>query len=95
MWGPVGVGKSAIVKSCTEKTAKQCRLGMSFFFSCTQHVDNPKQFFITIAHQLVRKVDEYRQVLGLRIQHNQDLHTKGLDVQFHELIIAPFLELVE
>jgi len=28
----------------------------------------------------------------LRIQHNQDLHTKGLDIQFHKLIIEPFLE---
>ena len=27
------------------------------------------------------------------IQHNQDLHTKGLDVQFRELIMKPFLEL--
>ena len=60
MWGPAGVGKSAIVKSCAEKTAKQHRLGASFFFSHTQHVDDPKQFFTTIAHQLVQKVDEYR-----------------------------------
>ena len=94
MWGPAGVGKSAIAKSCAEKTAEEGRLGASFFFSHTQHVD-PKRFFTTIAHQLVQKVDEYRQVLGLRIQHNQDLHTKGLDVQFCELIIALFLELME
>ena len=93
MWGPAGVGKSAIAKSCAEKTAAQCRLGASFFFSRTQHVDDPKRFFTTIAHQLVQKVDVYRRVLGLRIQHDQDLHTKGLDVQFHELIIEPFLEL--
>ena len=93
MWGPAGVGKSAIAKSCAEKTAKQRRLGASFFFSRTQHIDDPKRFFTTIAHQLVQKVDEYRRVLGSRIQHNQDLHTKGLDVQFRELIIEPFLEL--
>jgi len=95
MWGPAGVGKSAIAKSCAEKTAKQRRLGASFFFSRTQHVDDPKWFFTTIAHQLVQNVDEYRRVLGSKIQHNQDLHTKGLDVQFHELIIAPFMELAE
>ena len=95
MWGPAGVGKSAIAKSCAEKAAKKGRLGASFFFSHTQHVDDPKRFFTTIAHQLVQKVDDYRRVLGSRIQHNQDLHTKGLDVQFHELIIAPFLELAE
>ena len=95
MHGPAGVGKSAIAESCAEKTAKQRRLGASFFFSRTQHVDDPKRFFTTIAHQLVQKVDEYRRVLGSRIQHNQDLYTKGLDVQFRELIIAPFLELAE
>jgi len=95
MWGPVGVEKSAIAKACAEKTAKQCRLGTSFFFSCTQYVDDPKWFFTTIAHQLVKKVDEYRRILGLRIQHDQDLHTKGLDVQFYELIIEQFLELRE
>ena len=95
MWGPAGVGKSAIAKSCAEKTVEKGRLGASFFFSRTQHVDDPKRFFTTIAHQLVQKVDEYRRVLGSRIQHNQDLHTKGLDVQFHELIIAPFMKLAE
>ena len=93
MWGPAGVGKSAIAKSCAEKTAEKGRLGASFFFSRTQHVDDPKRFFITIAHQLIQKVDDYRRVLGSRIQHNQDLHTKGLDVQFRELIIEPFLQL--
>jgi len=67
MWGPAGVGKSAIAKSCAEKTAEKGRLGTSFFFSRTQHVDDPKWFFTTIAHQLVQKVDEYRQVVGLRI----------------------------
>jgi len=93
MHGPAGVGKSAIAISCAEKTAEEGRLGASFFFSRTQHVDDPRQFFTTIAHQLVQKVDEYRRVLSSKIQHDQDLHSKGLDVQFRELIIAPFLEL--
>ena len=60
MWGPAGVGKSAIAKSCAEKAAEEGRLGASFFFSRTQHVDDPKRFFTTIARQLVQKVDEYR-----------------------------------
>ena len=83
------------MKSYTEKTGEKDRLSMSFFFSHTQHVDDPKQFFTTIAHQLVQNVNDYRQVLGLRIQHNQDLYTKGLDVQFHKLIIKLFLKLRE
>jgi len=93
MWGPAGVGKSAIAKSCAEKTAAQRRLGASFFFSRTQHVDDPKRFFTTIAHQLTTEIDEYRKVLDPRIQRNPALLTKGLDAQFRELIIEPFLEL--
>ena len=93
MWGPAGVGKSAIAKSCAEKTAAQRRLGASFFFSRTQYVDDPLRFFTTIAHQLSTKIDEYRKALDPRIQRNPALLTKGLDAQFRELIIEPFLEL--
>ena len=95
MWGPAGVGKSAIAKSCAEKTAEKGRLGASFFFSRTQHVDDPLRFFTTIAHQLTMEIDEYRKALDLKIQHNPTLSSKGIDVQFRELIIAPFMELAE
>jgi len=93
MWGPAGVGKSAIAKSCAEKTATQRRLGVSFFFSHTQYVDDPLRFFTTIAHQLSTKIDEYGKALDPRIQRNPALLTKGIDAQFRELIIEPFLEL--
>ena len=95
MWGPAGVGKSAIAKSCAEKTAEEGMLGASFFFSRTQHVDDPLRFFTTIAYQLTMEIDEYRKALDLKIQHNPTLPSKGLDVQFRELIIKPFLELAK
>jgi len=41
MWGLAEVEKSAMAKSCAEKTAEEGRLSTSFFFSCTQHVDDP------------------------------------------------------
>jgi len=93
MWGLAGVEKLAITKSCTEKTAEKGRLGVSFFFSCTQHVDDPKWFFTTIAHQLSTKINEYRKALDPKIQCNPALLTKGIDAQFRELIIELFLEL--
>ena len=92
MYGPAGVEKSAIAKSCAEKTVAQHKLSMSFFFFCTQYVDN---FFTTITHQLTMEIDEYRKALDLKIQHNPTLLSKGLDAQFCELIIEPFLELIE
>ena len=83
----------AIAKSCAKKTAIQCRLGASFFFSSTQHVDGPLWFFTTIAHQLTTEIDEYRKALDPKIQCNPALLTKGIDAQFRELIIELFLEL--
>ena len=41
------------------------------------------------------KIDEYRKALDPRIQRNPALLTKGIDAQFHELIIEPFMELAE
>ena len=87
MWGPAGVEKSVIAKSCAKKTAEKGRLSTSFFFSHTQHVNDFLWFFTTIAHQLSTKINEYRKALDSRIQHNSALLTKGLDAQFHELII--------
>jgi len=63
------------------------------FSLVTQHVDDSLRFFTTIAHQLTTKINEYRKALDPRIQRNPALLTKGLDAQFRELIIEPFLEL--
>jgi len=40
------------------------------------------------------EIDEYRKALDLKIQYNPILPSKGLDVQFCELIIKLFLGLV-
>ena len=50
IWGLARVRKSATAKSCAKKTAAQCRLCTSFFFSYTQCIDDPKQFFTNIAY---------------------------------------------
>ena len=39
-------------------------------------------------------INKYRKALDLKIQHNPTLLSKGLDAQFHELIIELFLELI-
>lgn len=89
------VKKSAIAKSYAEKTKAQCRLGTFFFSSHTYHIDDYLQFFTTITHQLSMKINEYRKILNIRIQHNPTLLTKEIDIQFCELIIELFLEFVE
>jgi len=46
------------------KLQAQCKLGVLFFFSHTQYVDN---FFTTITHQLTMEIDKYRKALDLKI----------------------------
>ncbi|KAJ3576863.1 hypothetical protein NP233_g144 [Leucocoprinus birnbaumii] len=93
MYGPVGVGKSAVAKSCAIKTAESDRLAASFFFSRDNGVVNPARLFTTIAHQIATKIPEYRELVGTKIEANPALLGKSLAIQLHELIIAPFLDL--
>ncbi|KAJ3576865.1 hypothetical protein NP233_g146 [Leucocoprinus birnbaumii] len=93
MYGPAGVGKSAIAKSCAITTAAYERLAASFFFSRDNGVVDPALFFTTIAHQIGTKTPEFREIVSAKIEINPALLTKGLETQFHELIITPFLEL--
>lgn len=39
------------------------------------------------------EINEYKKTLSLKIQQNPTLSSKGLDTQFHKLIIILFLEL--
>ena len=93
MYGPVEVRKSAVAKSCAKEAAEyQTQRLVLISRSETHNIDDPTRFFTTIAHQLIAEIGECRQVIDPRIQHNRTLLSKGLDIQFHELI-ALFLEL--
>ncbi|KAF5350475.1 hypothetical protein D9756_008608 [Leucocoprinus leucothites] len=93
MWGPAGVGKTAIAQSCAKEATTRGVLGATFFFSRDNGVVAPAYFFTTIAYQLALQLDDYKAILGVKIQRNPAVLTKGLDAQFQELIISPFLEL--
>ena len=41
------------------------------------------------------EINEYKKALDLKIQYNPTLPSKGLDFQFHRLIIILIIELVE
>ncbi|KAF5350478.1 hypothetical protein D9756_008607 [Leucocoprinus leucothites] len=93
MWGPAGVGKTAIAQSCAKEATAHGVLGATFFFSRDNGVVSPAYFFTTIAYQLALQLDDYKAILGIKIQRNPAILTKGLGAQLQELIIAPFLQL--
>ncbi|KXN83298.1 hypothetical protein AN958_01631 [Leucoagaricus sp. SymC.cos] len=90
--GPAGVGKSAVAQTCAEKLEKQS-LGAAFFFSGSNERTDAQRFFPTIAYQLTGHFQPYADHLEKKIRNDPSLLTKSLDVQFRELISAPFEEL--
>ncbi|KAJ3553178.1 hypothetical protein NP233_g12708 [Leucocoprinus birnbaumii] len=97
MWmhGPAGVGKSSIAKTCARKIADlgPGALGASFFFSCENGIIDPAYFFSTIAYQLSRKNDDYRDIIEDRVINDPTLLDMDLETQFRELIFEPMLKL--
>ncbi|KAF5348784.1 hypothetical protein D9756_009768 [Leucocoprinus leucothites] len=87
MKGPAGVGKSAIAQSTAQ--ALGYNLGASFFFSRSNHRDDPNRFFTSIAYQLAMKQQAFGDFLDQKIQHDPSIVTKSPPLQFDELIVAP------
>jgi hypothetical protein len=86
MWGPVGVGKSALAQTCTEKVKEEGALGAAFFFSINGRTDH-RQFFVTLAYQLSTVLPDYRQLLDATVYNDKTLVTKNMAAQFDSLIV--------
>ena len=92
MWGPAGVGKSAIAQTCAEKLKETGHLGAAFFFTVNKH-SNPSHLFTTIAYQLATMLPDYRTSVDERISKDKTLVKKKIPSQFRSLIVEPIQEL--
>lgn len=90
VYGPAGVGKSAILQSIAEMDAKLQYLGATIFFSRPFGRDDPACVWPTIAFQLAVKDTSYRAYVQGEIQNNPKLLKKGMREQFRKLIAVPF-----
>ena len=94
MWGPAGVGKSAIAQTCAEKLKETGHLGAAFFFTVNKH-SNPSHLFTTIAYQLATMLPDYRASIDERISKDKTLVKKKMASQFKSLFVEPIKELGE
>jgi hypothetical protein len=93
MWGPGGVGKSAITQTCAERVQEPVgHLGAAFFFSINGCTDN-RPFFLTLAYQLSTVLPDYRQILDTAVHNDKTLVTKTMSIQFDSLIVKPVQKL--
>jgi hypothetical protein len=88
MWGPAGVGKSALAQTCAEKVKEEGALGAAFFFSINGRRDH-RPFFVTLAYQLSTVLPDYRSVLDATVYNDKALVTKKMAAQFDSLIVQP------
>jgi hypothetical protein len=96
LFGPAGVGKSAIAQTFAERAKDQGLLGAVFFFSCTQDSDkrsDARRVIPTLACQLAINNQHYLRLITEQIAGNPLILSAKLEVQFRQLIVEPFLYL--
>jgi hypothetical protein len=94
MYGPAGVGKSAIAQTCAELVKDTSLFGAAFFFSINGRDDHTR-FFTTIAYQLSTVLPEYKKCLNNVVLNDKTIVKKTIATQFKALIIEPLRGLEE
>jgi hypothetical protein len=92
VYGPAGVGKSAIMQTLADKLAESKHLGASTFVSRPNGRNNSRQFFITIAYQLAVHIEDYCTFVTEKLSRDPALVHKGMEEQFKTFIVEPFVE---
>ncbi|KAJ3563316.1 hypothetical protein NP233_g9013 [Leucocoprinus birnbaumii] len=66
----------------------------SYFFSKKHGTADPARFFPTIAYQLATRFPAYRETLDNKLSYDPGMVSKSLEVQFRELVLEPFRDLL-
>ncbi|KAB8221228.1 WD40-repeat-containing domain protein [Aspergillus novoparasiticus] len=104
--GMAGTGKSTIARTVASKLSRmerlvddetlagECCLGGSFFFNQGDNDRNkPTGVFPTLAKNLVGSLPDLTDAICHAIEENNDIATKGIEDQWHELILQPLRDL--
>ncbi|KAF5344354.1 hypothetical protein D9758_013285 [Tetrapyrgos nigripes] len=95
LYGPAGVGKSAIAQTLCERLHGE-NLAASFFFSRNSPTrDNPKYLFLTIAYCLATYSNnsKLRSAIDNAVKKRPGVLKSSIVTQFHELIVNPLRSL--
>ncbi|KAJ3568957.1 hypothetical protein NP233_g5371 [Leucocoprinus birnbaumii] len=93
MYGPFGVGKTAVAQSCAEVLEAENKLMASLFFSRVNMRYDSNRVFTSIAYQIATEFPSFAAILDLKIRKDPLLPKKSLPKQFDELLVAPLREL--
>ncbi len=91
LYGPAGVGKSAVAQTFGEQAANHDRLGAAFFFAAMDDKrSNPLRVIPTLAYQLAIRDPYYKQLITHQLASDPSVLHATLRVQFQKLIVKPF-----
>ncbi|KAJ7262562.1 hypothetical protein C8J57DRAFT_454711 [Mycena rebaudengoi] len=94
LYGPAGAGKSAIMRTLSERLADAGLLGGSFFFK-RGHITrgNAQKLFSTLSYQLAHNIPHLRGPISKIVEDTPYVVAKSMDVQLQELIMDPCMSL--
>jgi hypothetical protein len=91
LYGPAGVGKSAIAQTIAEKCDHEGKLAASFFFLReSEDRGTAIPLFPTLAWQLAHSIPGTAACIEFAIRKYPLLPSKSIDKQFNHLIVQPF-----
>ncbi|KAF9439663.1 hypothetical protein P691DRAFT_769184 [Macrolepiota fuliginosa MF-IS2] len=93
IFGPAGVGKTAIAQTIAEEFKASDHLGTSLFFSKRGDKNDPNKVVPTLAYQLALTYPDYKNLIFQCLSADPTILEKILWVQFEELITKPFEQL--
>lgn len=93
LYGPAGIGKSAVAQSIAEHCSETGRLGAAFFFSKLKTRNDPTRIIPTIAYQLAVHFPDYKRLITKCLADDPTILEKALRQQFKKLIVEPFTSL--
>ncbi|KAF9450388.1 hypothetical protein P691DRAFT_472364 [Macrolepiota fuliginosa MF-IS2] len=91
LYGPAGVGKSAVAQSFAELARDRKCLGAAhFFFAGDKKRSDPLRLVPSLAYQLAVLDEHYKQALTHLLANDPAVLYAALHLQFQKLIIDPF-----
>lgn len=95
LYGPAGVGKSAIAQSLMEYCAKHGILSVGIFLSRVNKRDDPNRIIPSFTHQLATAHPVYRRAITNVLSNDPTILEKRMADQFEQLIDKPVNVLVD
>ncbi|KAF5357810.1 hypothetical protein D9756_001264 [Leucocoprinus leucothites] len=95
LFGPAGVGKSAVAQTFAEAAKDQRLLAASYFFSSTrgEKRSDPLRVIPTVAYQMTIHSDPCKSAIARKLASDPSILDATLEVQFQGLVEEPFLQL--